>query len=429
MTDIEHASREEIRALQLQRLRATVDRVLAGAPPLRRRLLDAGVESGDDVRSLDDLERLPFTERTDLRHDDPFGLLAVPRRRLARVHASSGTGGTPLIVGYTAADLDMWASVMARCMRRMGVRPGMLVHNAYTYGLFTGGLGFHDGAERLGAAVVPVSGGRTERQAALLRDLRAEVLCATPSYALTIATALEEAGAGPDDLALEVGLFGGEPWSEAMRRELDRRLGLRSRNMYGLSEIVGPGVAAECAGGSGGSHINEDHFLVEVVDPDTAPPAPRVPPGQAGELTITTLTKEAMPLVRYRTADIAAVVEEPCACGRTLARMGPVRGRRDDLLILRGVNLYPSEIEHVLLGVDGVAPHYQLIVERPGALDEITVRCEPADERVDRDDLAARLGRALREHTGLRMGIELVTPGAVPRSAGKAVRVVDRRAG
>jgi phenylacetate-CoA ligase len=407
LTDIEYAPRERLAALQLDRLRATVDRILGGAPPLRDRLRGAGIESGADIRSLDDLTRLPFTEKDDLREHYPFGLLAVPRERLARVHASSGTGGKATIVGYTAADLDMWAEVMARCLARTGVRPGMLVHNANGYGLFTGGLGFHDGAERLGATVVPVSGGRTERQVTLLRDLRAQVLFATPSYALTIAAALE----GPADLALEIGVFGGEPWSEAMRAQLEHRLGLRARNMYGLSEIIGPGVACECAEGPGASHVNEDHFLVEVVDP--------------GELVITTLTKEAMPLVRYRTGDIATIVDEPCVCGRTLARMGPVRGRRDDMLIVRGVNVYPSEIEQALLGVEGVAPHYQLVVERPGTLDEVTVRCEP--EGGGASDLAARIAHALRERTGLTFAVELTEPGAVPRSEGKAIRVIDRR--
>jgi phenylacetate-CoA ligase len=403
----ERMPRAELRALQLERLRATVARVLGA--PLGDRLREAGIGSAGDIGSLDDLARLPFTDKRDLRERYPFGLLAVPRERLARVQASSGTGGKPTVVGYTAADLEVWGEVMARCMTMAGVRPGMLVHNAYGYGLFTGGLGFHHGAERLGVTVVPVSSGQTRRQALLLADLQPHVLCCTPSYALTIAEALEAEGVTPADLSLELGLFGAEPWSEPMREQIERRLGLRARNFYGLSEIIGPGVSAECEQAAG-AHINEDHFLVEVVD---------------GELVITTLTKEALPLIRYRTGDIAAVTEEPCACGRTLARMGPVLGRRDDMLILRGVNLYPSEIEHVLLGIDGVEPHYELTVERPDSADEIRVRCEAA---AGSDDLVVRVHAALRERTGLRIEVELVAAGTLPRSEGKAARVIDKRA-
>ncbi len=424
MSDVERWPRERLRALQLERLRETAGRVLAGAAPLRDRLRDAGVDAPAGIGSLDDLAALPFTDKADLREHYPFGLLAVPREQLARIHASSGTGGKPTVVGYTAGDLDVWAEVMARSMAIAGVRPGMLIHNAYGYGLFTGGLGFHHGAERLGTTVLPISGGQTKRQAMLLRDLQAQVLCATPSYALTIAEALEDEGIGPEQLSLELGLFGAEPWSQPMREQLEHRLGLRARNFYGLSEIIGPGVAAECEEG-GGSHINEDHFLVEVLDRDTAEP---VAAGEPGELVITTLTKQALPLLRYRTADIATVDETPCACGRTLARMGPVRGRRDDMLILRGVNLYPSEIEHVLLGVEGVAPHYELTVERPGGSDEVSVRCEAsAGAGADADELRARVQAALRERTGLRIDVELVPAGTLPRSAGKAARVIDHR--
>jgi phenylacetate-CoA ligase len=420
---VEQWPRELLRALQLRRLRETVERVLAGAAPLAERLREAGVDSAGVVGSLDDLGGLPFTEKADLREHYPFGLLAVPRERLVRLHASSGTGGKPTIVGYTAGDLEVWSDVMARSMTMAGVRPGMLVHNANGYGLFTGGLGFHHGAERLGATILPVSVGQTRRQVMLLRDLQAQVLCATPSYAVTIAEALEEEGIGPGELSLEVGLFGAEPWSEPMRAELERRLGLRARNCYGLSEIIGPGVAMECEEGAG-SHINEDHFLVEVLDPDSGEP---VAAGEPGELVITTLTKEALPLLRYRTADIAAVDESPCACGRTLARMGPVHGRRDDMLILRGVNVYPSEIEDVLLGVDGVGPHYELTVERPGSSDEVSVRCETTGEASD--DLRARVHAALRERTGIGIAVELLPAGSLPRSAGKAARVIDRRSG
>jgi phenylacetate-CoA ligase len=412
--------------LQLDRLRAVVGRLLDCVAPAREGLQTAGMTAADDVGSLDDLSRLPFTTKADLREHYPFGLLAVPREEVARVQASSGTRGKPTVVAYTRGDLETWTEVMARCLRMAGVRPGMVAHNANGYGLYTGGLGFHQGAERLGATVVPASGGATTRQVTLLRDLRAQALFATPSYALRIGQAVAEAGLGPEDLALEVGIFGAEPWTAALGAEIERLLGLAALNMYGLSEMIGPGVAAECLEGRAGSHVNEDHFLVEVVDPATGAP---LAPGEEGELVFTTLTKEALPLLRYRTGDVASVDLAPCACGRTLARMGAVRGRCDDMLVIRGVNLYPSEIEATLLGVDGLAPHYQIVVERSGALDELTVNCEPSGDGVDRDALAARLADALRERTGVTIGVSLLERGAVPRSEGKAVRVVDRRSG
>jgi phenylacetate-CoA ligase len=425
-SEIECASRERLAALQLKRLRALVGRLLERVALARERLHDAGVRDARDVESLADLPRLPFSVKADLRAHYPFGLLAVPREELVRVHASSGTGGKPTVVGYTRADLDTWTEVMARSLAMAGVRRGMVVHNANGYGLFTGGLGFHQGAEHLGATVIPVSGGFTTRQVTLLRDLGGQVLFATPSYALQIGQAVADAGLGPDDLALEVGVFGGEPWTPAMGCEIERLLGLTALNMYGLSEIIGPGVAAECREGRAGSHVNEDHFLAEVVDPVSGTP---LAPGEEGELVFTTLTKEALPLLRYRTGDIAALHPEPCACGRTLARIGSLRGRRDDMLIIRGVNLYPSEVEHTLLGVAGVAPHYQLVVDRPGALDELTVHCEPVSDGIDRGELRARVAHALREATGISIAVELLAPGTVARSEGKAVRVIDRRPG
>jgi phenylacetate-CoA ligase len=406
---VEQLPRERLRELQLERLRATVERVEPlGAPP---------------PRSLEAVRELPFSWKSDLRDNYPFGLLAVPRERLVRVHASSGSHGKPTVVGYTRADLDAWAELMARCMAMAGVRRGMLVHNANGYGLFTGGLGFHDGAERLGATVIPVSGGFSARQAMLLSDLGGQVLCATPSYALVIAQAVRDAGMDPSDLQLELGLFGGEPFSEAMREQLELELGLRAVAFYGLSEMCGPGVAAECHAREG-LHVQEDHFLVEVVDPDSGEP---LPDGEEGELVFTTLAKEALPLIRYRTGDIGSVDGSPCECGRTFARVTGLRGRRDDMLIVRGVNLFPSNVEHLLLGVEEVAPHYRLIVDREGAMDELTVECEPASDGVDRETLAARLEHLLREHTGIRIGVAVLDPGAVPRSEGKAVRVVDRR--
>ncbi|HVW16676.1 MAG TPA: phenylacetate--CoA ligase [Solirubrobacteraceae bacterium] len=420
---VERLPREEMRALQLERLRATIDHVLAHQPVLGPRVRASGVASGADLASLDDLARLPFTVKQDLRDAYPWGLLAVPRETVLRVHASSGTGGKPTIVGFDAGDMAIWDECMARLMHRAGVRAGMVIHNANNYGLFTGGFGYHQGGELLGCTVVPVSGGFTQRQAMLLADLRGQVLVATPSYAIRIAQAVAEAGLGPDDLALEIGLFGGEPMTEAMRARLDEQLGLRAIDSYGLSELCGPGVAGECERRDG-LHVNEDHFLPEVIDPETGQPLPH---GVQGELVFTTLSKRAMPMVRYRTADLGTISGDPCPCGRTLIRMSAPVGRRDDMLIVRGVNLFPSEVEHVLLGVEGIAPHYQLVVDRPADMDTLTVHCEPADRFADLVELRTRAARALRERTGISIDVQLKAPGQVPRSEGKAVRVVDLR--
>jgi phenylacetate-CoA ligase len=421
---VESLSSDDLGQLQLARLRKTVARTLAGQPVFAARLTETGIGGADDVRTLDDLARLPFSWKTDLRDNYPFDLLAVPREQVIRVHASSGSHGKPTVVCYTRADLDAWTELMARCMRMAGVRAGMVLHNANGYGLFTGGHGFHVGGERVGATVVPVSGGFTTRQAMLLRDLGGQVLTCTPSYALVIAQALRDAGIGLDELRLELGLLGGEPFTDAMRAQIEHELGLTVLMFYGLSEMCGPGVAAECPTARDGLHVQEDHFLVEVVDPNTGAVLPE---GAEGELVFTTLAKEAMPLIRYRTGDIGTLTREPCVCGRTLARIAGLSGRRDDMLIVRGVNLFPSNVEHLLVGVEEVAPHYRLIVDRAGALDELTVECEPASGDVDRAELATRLEHLLREHTGLRIAVAVVDPGAVPRSEGKAVRVVDRR--
>ncbi len=423
--EAETLPRERLRALQLERLRGTISLLLRAVPAQAARMRAAGIESASDLRSLDDLRGLPFWTKADLREHYPFGLLAVPRELLARVHASSGTRGKPTTVGYTRGDLEVWSEVMARGLALGGARPGMMMHNAYGYGLFTGGLGFQQGAELLGCTVVPISGGLTQRQVMLMQDLRAEVLCCTPSYALHIAQTIAEQGVDPATLNLAVGFFGAEPWTEQMRAEIERRLGLMAINIYGLSEIVGPGVSAECHEERRGAHVQEDHFLVEVVEPESGEP---LAPGQEGELVFTTLTKEALPLVRYRTGDISALDVAPCRCGRTTARMARLRGRRDDMLIIRGVNLYPSEVERILLGVDGAAPHYQLFVDRaPSMLDELTVTCEPAGHGVDAEGLRQRAEAALRDETGLTMTVHVLAEGEVPRSEGKAVRVVDRR--
>jgi phenylacetate-CoA ligase len=401
-----------------------VARVLQGQPLGAERLRQVGIESEHDVRSLDDLARIPFALKSDLREAYPFGLLAVPREELVRVHASSGTHGKPTVVGYTRGDLETWTDLMARCMTMAGVRPGMLIHNANGYGLFTGGLGFHQGGERIGATVVPVSSGMTARQAMLVRDFGAHVLVATPSYALVIAQALQDAGVDTADTPLELGLFGGEPWTEGLRQQIDRALGMKAVNFNGLSERCGPGVATECLTARDGLHVNEDHFNVEVIDPDTEQP---VPPGTDGELVFTTLTKEALPLIRYRTGDLGALTLEPCRCGRTTARLIRLGGRRDDMMIIRGVNLFPSHVEQLVLGVDGVAPHWRLVLERTGPMDELTLECEPADADTDRGALANRLEQTLKESTGVRIVVAVLDPGSVPRSEGKAVRVVDRR--
>jgi phenylacetate-CoA ligase len=366
------------------------------------------------------LPELPFSVKSDLRDAYPFGLLRVPLEECIRVHASSGTRGKATIVAYTRRDVEHWADCCARAIAAAGGGPGTLVHVAYGYGLFTGGLGLHYGAERLGCTVVPASGGNTPRQAQLLEDLGAQILCCTPSYALAIADHVSE----PARLSLRAGVFGAEPWTEGLREAIEHALGLTALDIYGLSEVMGPGVSAECVEGHGGAHVNEDHFLVEVVDPASGEP---VEDGEVGELVFTTLSKEALPLLRYRTGDLASLTREPCACGRTFARMSRVLGRTDDMLILRGVNVFPSEVERTLLAIPELAPHYQLVVERPGHLDELTVQAELREGEPGGERLAAlveeRLGRAL----GLTARVELLDPGGVPRSEGKALRVFDRR--
>jgi phenylacetate-CoA ligase len=416
--------REQLRELQLTRLRETVDRQLRAVPVMGERLRASGVTSATDISSLDDVRRLPFSQKSDLRDSYPFGLFAVPREEVVRVHASSGTRGKPTVVGYTRNDLAVWSEVMARCLALAGVRPGMVVHNAYGYGLFTGGLGFHQGAELMGCTVIPVSGGMSQRQVMLLQDLGGEVLCCTPSYALSLAQAIREQGLDRRSLRLTIGCFGAEPWTEPMRDEIERQLGIQAINFYGLSEIVGPGVSAECAEARQGAHIHEDHFLPEIVDPATGE---LLSDGEEGELVLTTLTKEALPLLRYRTGDLTSLTHAPCACGRTTARMARVRNRVDDMLIIRGVNLYPSEIERILLSIEGLSPHYLIVVDRPAALDELTILIEPASDDVDASQLPARAAKRFHEGTGLHARIEARSRGGVPRSEGKAVRVIDRR--
>ena len=362
---------------------------------------------------LEALPEQPFTTKSDLRDAYPFGMLRVPRDECVRIHASSGTRGKATIVAYTANDVSLWADCCARAIAAAGGGPGTLVHVAYGYGLFTGGLGLHYGAERLGCTVVPASSGNTPRQAQLLEDLRAEILCCTPSYALAIADHVEDVSR----LRLRAGLFGAEPWTERIRGAIEEALNLTALDIYGLSEVIGPGVSFECIEGLGGSHVNEDHFLVEVIDPESGTP---VGDGEVGELVFTTITKEALPLLRYRTGDLASVSRDPCPCGRTFARMSRVVGRTDDMLVIRGVNVFPSEIERVLLAFEGLEPHYQLVVERTKHLDELTVQVEGA---IDAAPVRAQLERAL----GLSARVEVLDPGTIPRSEGKALRVLDRR--
>ena len=422
--ELESMPREKLAELQLERLRATVTNAYDHVPMHRARLDAAGI-SPDDIASLADLERLPFTNKADLRDHYPFGLFARPRSALARLHASSGTTGKPTVVGYTESDLDNWADLMARSLACGGARPGDLVHNAYGYGLFTGGLGAHYGAERLGATVVPMSGGSTERQIALIMDFGARVLCATPSYALAIAEVAEQQGVDLAKSTLDIGMFGAEPWSDAMRREIEARLGLKAIDIYGLSEIMGPGVACECEC-QAGLHGWEDHFLFEVIDPGTGR---AVREGQAGELVITTLTKEALPMLRYRTRDITRLTTAPCDCGRTHLRILRITGRNDDMLIIRGVNVYPSQVEAVLIGLPNIAPHYQLIVERRGSLDHLTVAAEaqPGLDAAAYEAMGRQVAHHIKSLIGLTAEVLVKKPGEIPRSQGKAVRVRDLR--
>lgn len=419
--------REALNALQTARLKQTLDRVYANVPHYRKKFDAAGVTPAD-FNSPSDIVRFPFTLKTDLRDNYPFGMFAVPREQLLRVHASSGTTGKPTVVGYTKRDLDTWADLMARCFACAGALPGDIVHNAYGYGLFTGGLGAHYGAERLGCTVVPVSGGGTERQVMLIDDFKPSILCATPSYAINIAEVAQKMGSDLKRSSLKVGLFGAEPWSEAMRLDLQDRLGLQAVDIYGLSEIMGPGVACECHAVQSGLHGWEDHFLFETIDPDTQQ---SLPMGATGELVITTLTKEAQPMIRYRTRDITRLSNEPCACGRTHVRIMRVTGRDDDMLIIRGVNVYPSQVEAVLIGFPGLAPHYQIILTREGILDMMTVEIEVAPGHalgdVDRARKAKEVTHHIKSLIGVTCKVLVKAEGEVPRSQGKAVRVKDER--
>ena len=420
-------ARGDLRALQLARLKQTVRLVYDALPFYGERFRQASVRP-DDIRSLEDVRRLPFLNKEDLRDHFPYGLLASPMRDVVRVHASSGTTGRPTVVGYTRADLDAWAELVARIAFAAGARPDDIAQVSFGYGLFTGAFGLHYGLERIGATVLPVSGGNTRRQVEIMQMFGSTVLVCTPSYALHLAEIAGDMGLRPGDLALRLGLFGAEPWSDSMRREIEAKLGIRATDNYGLSEVIGPGVSGECER-QDGLHIQEDHFLVEVIDPDTLEP---VSPGERGELVFTSLCKEAFPVVRYRTRDLSYLYAEPCSCGRTFVRMARVTGRTDDMLIVRGVNVFPSQIEAVLLEIEGTEPHYQIVVERQGTLDEITVDVEVADS-VFTDQakglyaLRERIRQRLATVLGISVEVRLAEPRSIERSAGKARRVVDKR--
>jgi phenylacetate-CoA ligase len=420
---IETASRDEIVALQSQRLSVTLRRVYDSVPAMRAKFDQHGAHP-DDFRALEDLKRFPFTAKADLRANYPFGLFAVPKDQLARIHASSGTTGKPTVVGYTGNDLTMWSEVMARTIRAAGGRKGMMAHNAYGYGLFTGGLGYHYGAERLGCTLVPISGGMTERQIQLINDFAPGILFATPSYALCLVDEFRAQGLDPRRSSLRLGSFGAEPWTNAMRAELEDAFDMDALDSYGLSEVIGPGVAGECVETKDGLHIWEDHFYPEIIDPATGAV---LPDGAFGEIVFTSLTKEAMPVVRYRTGDLTRLLP---GTARSMRRMEKVSGRTDDMMIVRGVNVFPTQIEELILGVSGLSPHYQLILSRDGRLDELEVQVEarsPSDLNEPRDHAACELAHAMKAHIGVTAKVSVLTPGQIERSLGKAKRVIDKR--
>jgi len=426
--DVECMDAGELRRLQGERLRETVKRAYDNVPFYRKKLDAAGVAPGD-IASTDDITKIPFTTKEDFRESYPFGLFAVPLQQIVRVHASSGTTGKQIVVGYTRNDIEVWSEVMARTLGAGGTTTGDIVQNAYGYGLFTGGLGAHYGAEKIGALVIPISGGNTKRQLQIMQDFGSTVLCCTPSYAIFLGEVAAEQGIEMSKLPLRVGFFGAEPWSESMRRQIEQSLHIDALDIYGLTEVIGPGVAYECMGKSG-LHVAEDHFFPEVVDPATGE---ELPPGEKGELVFTTLTKEALPLLRYRTRDISFINDNPCTCGRVFRRMNRVLGRTDDMLIVRGVNVFPSQIESVLMEIEGTEPHYLIVVDREeGSLDELEIWVEVSpgmvsDEVRRLEAVEKRIIAELESVLGLSLKVRLVEPKTIARSEGKAKRVVDRR--
>ena len=428
--EMETLPREALEALQAKRLQQVAQRVYRTVGFYKKSFDQAGV-SPDDLKTVKDLQRFPFTTKQDLRDNYPFGLFAVPMSNVVRLHASSGTTGASTVVGYTKRDIETWAELVGRCFVAAGLTQNDIIHNAYGYGLFTGGLGAHYGAEKIGASVIPMSGGNTKRQIMILQDFGPTAICCTPSYALNLAEQGQAMGVDMRALKLRVGIFGAEPWSEKMREEIEKALNLTALNIYGLSEVMGPGVAMECSEARDGMHIFEDNFLVETINPQTGEV---LPPGAEGEIVFTTLTKEAFPLIRYRTRDIARLDPAPCRCGRTYYRMGRIMGRSDDMLIIRGVNVFPSQIEAVLVGIEGLEPHYQLIVDREGTLDTLEVQVEVTDKQfADADEikviqrLEKRLIKDMKDYLGITARVKLVEPKTIQRSEGKASRVIDKR--
>lgn len=431
--EIETADRSTIEQEQLKDLKETVKRVYENVPFYRKEFDKRGIKP-DHIQGLEDVQNLPFTTKKDLRDHYPFGLFAVKQEEMVRIHASSGTSGKPTVVGYTKNDIDNWAEIVARAIAIAGGKPGEILHNAYGYGLFTGGLGLHYGGERLGMVTVPVSGGNTERQISLIEDFKPTVISATPSYVLSIGEKMIELGKDPRKTSLKFGIFGAEPWSEEMRKALEDLFDIKACDIYGLSEVIGPGVAMECHEAQDGLHVAEDHFFVEVIDPKTLE---RVPDGVEGELVFTSLKKEAFPVIRYRTGDIASITREKCVCGRTTIRMSRVKGRIDDMLIIRGVNVFPSEIEHYLIQIKELAPHYQLHLHKKGPLDDVELHVEVSDElykAIQGDmnhekisELTRIVQHSMKNNCLVSMKVKVLPPKSIPRSEGKAVRIVDLR--
>ena len=427
--DLETLPREELKSLQLRRLQDLCARLYANVPFYQRKFDEIGI-TPKDIKSLSDIKLLPFTEKQDMRDNFPYGLFAMPKDNIVRLHASSGTTGKATVVGYTHRDITNWADCMARSLTSVGLSQKDMIHIAYGYGLFTGGLGAHYGAEQLGAVAIPMSGGSTKRQVQLMRDFGATALCCTPSYALYLYEAGVEAGINFKELPLRIGVFGAEPWTEVMRQEIEEKLAIKAYNIYGLSEVMGPGVACECSYSANGlMHIQEDHFYPEIIDPVTGE---QLPDGEEGELVITTLTKEGVPLLRYRTRDITSICDTPCSCGRTFRRITRLKGRSDDMLIIRGVNVYPQQIEGIIVDAEGTAPHYQIIVTREGALDNVEILVEIAEESFA-DTIKVlqqreqKIQKTIKEFLGITTKVRLVEPKTIERTDGKAKRIIDKR--
>lgn len=431
--DSEMLSLSEMQLLQSTRLRDTVQKVFQHVPFYRQKISNLTI-TPSDIQTIDDIQKLPFTTKKELRENYPFGLFAIPRNQITRLHASSGTSGKPTVVAYSQEDINMWSEITARAISMAGGKKEDILHNAYGYGLFTGGLGLHYGSEKLGMITVPVSGGNTDRQIQLIQDFQPTVICGTPSYVLNIADRMIDVGINPQETSLQYGIFGAEPWSEEMRKTLENKLAIKACDIYGLSEVIGPGVAMECHEAQDGLHVAEDHFYVEVIDPKTLE---ILPEGEVGELVFTSLTKQAMPIIRYRTGDIASIKRETCTCGRTTTKMSRVKGRVDDMLIIRGVNIFPSEIEHTLLQIKELAPHYQIYVSRERNLDSVEVQVEmqahtfvltdPAKRQVEMKNIAQKVEYELRSKCFINVKASVVEPRTIPRSEGKAVRIVDTR--